>query len=114
MTEGQVFPALRSSLIVRCSARALSVRPHLHLDGADLDDVTDLERALLAGVDAGPVDEGAVGAVEVLDGQGAFLEADEGVLPGGPDAVRRLLVFEVDVHRLLVGPADEVVALVDG
>src|SRR5439155_6136806 len=42
-----------------------------------------------------------------------FLEGDQGVLPRAPDAVGRLLVLQVNVHRLLVGPADEVVALVD-
>ena len=72
-----------------------------------------LSALLLAGVDARPVDEGAVGAVEVLDGQLAVLEADAGVLPRTPDAIRRLLVFQVDVHRLLVGPADEILPFVD-
>ena len=42
------------------------------------------------------------------------LPEDAGVLPAAPDAVGRLLLFEVDVHRLLVGPAEEVRPLEDG
>src|SRR5205085_338131 len=58
-------------------------------------------------------DVGAVGAVQVFDGELVPLEADTGVLPRAPDAVGRLLVLQVDVDRLLVGPADEVVPVVD-
>ena len=73
-----------------------------------------LSGARLAGMDARPVDEGAVGAVQILDLQFVVLEGDDGVLPRGPDAIRRLLVVQVDVHRLLVGAADEIVPFVDG
>src|SRR6516164_4890379 len=40
---------------------------HLQLHRPDLDHVIDRERARLSGVDPGAIDEGAVGAVEVLD-----------------------------------------------
>src|SRR5262249_5587976 len=86
---------------------------HLQLHVPDLDDVVGAEGTLLTGVDAGAVDVGAVGAVEVLDGQGVTLEGDQAVLPRAPDAVGRRLVLEVDVRRLLVGAADEVVARED-
>src|SRR5271163_1234467 len=84
------------------------------LDGADLDHVADVQAALLARIHTRPVDERAVGAVEVFDVQRAVLERDQAVLAAGPDAVRRLLIIKVDINGLFVGPAHEVVAFVDG
>src|SRR5262249_32667894 len=86
---------------------------HLHLDTADLDNIVGVQRPLLPGVDARPVDEGTVGAIEVFNRQLIVLETDTGVLPRAPDAVGRLLFFQVDVDRLLIGATDEVEALVD-
>src|SRR5205807_2644855 len=59
----------------------------LQLHIADLDNIVDRERPLLSRVDTGAVDVGAIGAVEVLDGQDVVLKADAGVLARAPDAV---------------------------
>src|SRR5262249_22659518 len=85
-----------------------------YVDVADLNSVVHRQRTLLAGVEARAIDVGAIGAVEVFDGQLVVLETDDGVLARAPDAVGRLLVFKVDVHRLFVGAANEVEALVNG
>ena len=55
--------------------------PDLHLHIADLDDVIDLERLLLTGIDAVAIEIGAVGTVEILQPQLTVFEADEGMLP---------------------------------
>src|SRR5436190_2500771 len=87
---------------------------HLQLHGADLNHVAHSQRPLLTGVDLRTINERAIRAVEVLDHQLVVLEGDESVLPGRPDAVGRLLIFQVDIDGLLVGPADEIVAFVYG
>src|SRR5262245_48059550 len=75
----------------------------LQLDIADLDDVIHLERLLLPRVDTVAVEIGAVDTVEVFEEETVALEADQGMLPRGPDAVGRLLAFQVDVDRPLIG-----------
>src|SRR5262245_48460546 len=73
---------------------------HFHVDRADLDHVIRPELANLPRVDAGAIDKRPVQAVQVFDREGAVLKGDDGMLPGTPDPVRRLLVIQVDVHRL--------------
>src|SRR5688500_10370091 len=101
------LPGNRKSKIQNRQSKMLPAcsNDNLQLHVADLDDVVDLQRLPLAGVDPGPVEVGAVSAVEVLQPQLALLEGNHGVLPRAPDAIHRLLVFQVDVDRLLVGPA---------
>ncbi len=66
------------------------------------------------GVDAGAVDVGAIGAIEIFDDQRAALKVDASVLARTPNAVGWLLVFEIDVDWLFVGTAKEVRPVVDG
>src|SRR5437870_3606250 len=95
-------------------ATAARSNDYLQMHLPNLDDVVDVERTNLTRVDPAAIDVGAVGAVEIFDGQHTVGEIDDGVLARAPHALRRLLVFEVDVDRFFVGPADEIEALVDG
>jgi len=84
---------------------------NLHLHVADLNDVIRRQRPLRPGINAATVDIGAVGTVwKILDLQIGALEADAGVLPRAPDSIGRLLIFQIDINRLVIGPADEVQA----
>ena len=65
-----------------------------------------MEWALLTGMDACAVEERAVGAVEVLDGQKAILKRNQGMLARRPDAVGRLLIFQVNIDRFVIGATD--------
>src|ERR1700731_4124191 len=65
-------------------------------------------------MNARAVDERAVGAVEVLDGQEAVLEGNQGMLTRRPDALRRLLVLQVDIDRLFIGATDVIIPFVEG
>jgi hypothetical protein len=67
-----------------------------------------------SGINSGPVDERAVGAVQVFDVQLAVFVGDQAVLAAGPDPVGGFLVVQVDIDRLLVGAAHEVVPFVEG
>src|SRR6516162_5858349 len=86
------------------------------MDGADLNAVVDRQLARLTGVYPVPVDIGSVRAIQVFqrDGAGRLVEVQQRMLPRTPDAIGRLLVFQVDVDRLFIGTADVVLAGIDG
>lgn len=52
----------------------------LHLHVADLNDIADVQRLFLAGVDTRPVHVGAVGAVQIFDRELVVFEGDKRVL----------------------------------
>ena len=81
---------------------------HTQLDVADLNDVRYLKLAFLARVYALAVDVSAVDAVQVLDFKTVRLEANAAMLSRAPDAIRRFLIFQIDVDGLVVGTADEI------
>src|SRR5205085_526706 len=58
----------------------------------------------------GPIDEGAIGAVEIFNGENALgvVPMQYCVLARAPDAIRRFLILQVDVDGFIVGPAHEV------
>src|SRR5262249_45883950 len=66
---------------------------HLQLHRPNLNDVIGLQRHGLTRVDLGAIYEGAVGAVQIFYFDLAVFQRNQGVLPRGPDAIRRLLVF---------------------
>ncbi len=86
------------------------------MNGADLDDISQEELVFLARMNAGPVDEGAVGTIEILERQHTLgiVPMQDGVLARAPNAVRRFLIFQVDIDRLFVGTADKVEIGIDG
>src|SRR5262249_44798827 len=120
-TSGDRLSVIASRAAARCPDDGRSPIADSHhrsdddfeLDIADLDDVIHLERLLLPRIDTVAVEVGAVGTVEVFEEEAVFLETDQGVLPRAPDTLGRFLILQVDVDRLLVGPADEVEPLVD-
>ena len=83
------------------------------MDSADLNNVVEIQLAFLAGVDTGPVDEGAVGTVQVLDGKDTLgvVPVHDGMLARAPHAIGRFLILQVDIDRFIIGPADRVVPM---
>jgi hypothetical protein len=65
----------------------------LHLNRSNLNDVVDVEHALLTGIKPGPVDKCTIGAIQIFDYQDALLTANPSVLARRPDSVGRFLVF---------------------
>src|SRR5205823_3478825 len=88
-------------------------KAHHEQDGPGLQVVAVAQRRLDVRLQALLVQEGTVGAVQVLDEHLAVFVANHGVLPGGEDLVGRFLVKQVDVRGLVVGTADDVGAVVD-
>src|SRR5262249_62192957 len=112
-TSGDRLSVIASRAAARCPDDGRSPIADSHhrsdddfeLDIADLDDVIHLERLLLTRIDTVAVEVGAVGTVEVLEEEAVFLETDQGGLSRKPEAGGGLLGLQVDVDRLLVGPA---------
>ena len=56
-----------------------------HLNRPDLNDIVDIEDALLTGIKSRSIDERSIRAIQIFDNQNALFAVNEGVLAGRPD-----------------------------
>ena len=64
-----------------------------HLNRPDLNDIVDIEDALLTGIKSRSIDERSIRAIQIFDNQNTLFAVNQGVLARRPDAIGRLLIL---------------------
>jgi hypothetical protein len=64
-----------------------------HLNRPDLNDIVDVEDALLTGIKSRSINESSIRAIQIFNNQNTLFAANQGVLARRPDAIRRLLIL---------------------
>ena len=86
---------------------------HFEVNRTNLDHIIEFEVLRLTWMNAGAIQEGSVGTVQILQGQVPILEKDQGMLAGTPDLIWRFLIFQINVHWFFIRTPDEILAFVN-
>src|SRR5262249_51689973 len=93
--------------------RTWDLGEYAELNRSNLDDVVDSDCLSSSGGHARAIHKSAVEAIQIFDLQHAVLKMHDGVLATCPNAIRRLLIFQVNVDGRIVAAAQHIGAVVE-